>query len=78
VERRETFTRTTFEMSRAAEYFTARELQAQTGQSENRFAAVVLKELLDNGADACEQEGIAPRLALLIDERDTESSTCIL
>jgi DNA topoisomerase VI subunit B len=46
--------RTTFEMSRAAEYMTVRELQAMTGQPQQRFVAVVLKELLDNALDACE------------------------
>ena len=46
--------RTTFEMSRAAEYFTVHELQAMTGQTQERFDTVVLKELLDNAIDACE------------------------
>jgi hypothetical protein len=40
--------RTTFETSRAGEYFDARELQAQTGQPLQNFAAVALKELVDN------------------------------
>jgi hypothetical protein len=50
--------RTTFETSRAAEYFETTELQAQTGQPRRRFADVVLKELTDNALDACEQAGI--------------------
>ncbi len=49
-----------FETSRAAEYFTARELQAQTGQPMNRFPEVMLKELIDNGLDAAETAGVAP------------------
>ena len=44
--------RTTFEISRAAEYFDAKELEAQTGQPRDRFAAAVLKELTDNALDA--------------------------
>ena len=52
--------RTVFETSQAAEYFTVRELQAQTGQPRERFAAVALKELVDNALDACETAGIAP------------------
>jgi hypothetical protein len=38
-----TLERTVFETSRAAEYFNATELQAQTGQPLDRFAAVALK-----------------------------------
>jgi DNA topoisomerase VI subunit B len=56
--------RTTFEMSRAAEYFTVRELQTMTGQSQQRFAAVVLKELADNAIDAAEIVGVAPCLCV--------------
>ena len=52
--------RTTFETSRAAEYFDVKELQAQTGQSSDMFPAVVLKELVDNALDACESDCIAP------------------
>jgi DNA topoisomerase VI subunit B len=54
--------RTTFEMSRAAEYFTVRELQTLTGQQQHRFVSVVLKELLDNATDAGETAGVAPVL----------------
>src|SRR6516165_999642 len=59
--------RTVFESSRAAEYFTLAELEAQTGQPAERFAAVVLKELVDNGLDAAEAERRAPevRISLL-------------
>src|SRR5262245_39391181 len=52
--------RTTFEMSRAAESLTVRELQAMTGQPQQRFVAVVLKELLDNAIDAAETANVAP------------------
>jgi len=54
--------RTTFEMSRAAEYFTVRELQTLTGQQQQRFVSVILKELLDNAIDAAETAGVAPVL----------------
>jgi DNA topoisomerase VI subunit B len=60
--------RTTFETSRAAEYFDARELQAQTGQPLQNFATVALKELVDNALDACETAGVAPDIR--IDVRD--------
>jgi len=54
--------RTIFETPRAAEYFDARELQAQTGQPRSEFATVVLKELLDNALDAAETAGVAPEV----------------
>jgi DNA topoisomerase VI subunit B len=56
--------RTVFETSRAAEYFTVRELQAQTGQPRERFAAVALKELVDNALDVCETAGVAPSIVI--------------
>lgn len=49
-----------FNISRAAEYFDVKELQAQTGQPVNAFGEVVLKELIDNALDACESVGIDP------------------
>ncbi len=56
--------RTVFETSRDAEYVDLRELQAQTGQAREQFAAVILKELVDNALDACETAGIAPRVTI--------------
>src|SRR5690242_18309423 len=58
------FQRTMFEISRAAEYFDAKELQAQTGQTADQFASVVVKELVDNGLDACETAGVAPEIRI--------------
>jgi DNA topoisomerase VI subunit B len=49
-------------MSRAAEYFSVRELQALTGQQQHRLVSVVLKELLDNSIDAAETAEVAPVL----------------
>jgi DNA topoisomerase VI subunit B len=62
--------RITFETSRDSEYFNVRELQAQTGQPAEMFAAVAFKELVDNALDACETIGIAPRV--FIDLREQE------
>jgi len=53
-----TLIRTHHTIGRAAEYFTARELEAQTGQPRTMFAAVVLKELVDNALDAAETTGV--------------------
>ena len=49
-----------FQISRSAEYFDVKELQAQTGQPVAKFGEVVLKELIDNALDACESTGIEP------------------
>lgn len=56
--------RITAEISRAAEYFSVRELQAQTGRPASEFAVVVLKELADNALDAAETAGIAPEITM--------------
>ncbi len=59
--------RTVFETSRAIEYVDKRELQAQTGRPFSEFAAVVLKELVDNALDAAETRGGEPKVAVSID-----------
>jgi len=56
--------RTTFETSRAAEYFYDHELEKQTGQPKHNFATVALKELVDNVLDACETAGVAPKVSV--------------
>ena len=61
--------RTAFEASRAAEYFDAKELQAQTGQRVENFASVALKELMDNALDACESAGVAPEVEIDVEDR---------
>jgi DNA topoisomerase VI subunit B len=59
--------RTHFSTGRAAEYFDAKELAAQTGRPRHEFAAAVLKELVDNALDAAETAGIAPEVRVTID-----------
>ena len=56
--------RTTFETSRAAEYFDARQLSTLTGVPTSEFASVCLKELIDNALDACETAGVAPEISV--------------
>jgi len=56
--------RTTFETSRAAEYFDGRQLSALTGVPQTEFASVCLKELVDNALDACETAGVAPQVGI--------------
>ncbi len=52
--------RKTFEASRLIEFCTRKELTIQTGQPVAAWPLVVLKELMDNALDACEEAGVAP------------------
>jgi DNA topoisomerase VI subunit B len=57
-------TRVAFRVSRLMEFCTLRELQNQTGHSYNDWALVVLKELMDNALDACEEAEVAPAVSI--------------
>src|SRR5215216_4275680 len=61
--------RTTFETSRAAEYFDQAGLSKQTGQVPSRFAEVVIKELADNALDAAEYARVAPEVEITAQEK---------
>lgn len=65
----EALTRTTFRTSRLLDFCSRKELVAQTGHREELWPLVVLKELVDNGLDACEDAGIAPVLDVVVDDR---------
>ena len=56
--------RTHFTVSRSAEYFDVKELQAQTGQPVSSFGEVVLKEIFDNGLDTSESVGNDPEIEI--------------
>lgn len=55
-----TLQRETFELSRAMEFFSERELIAQIGHDRDYWPVALLKELLDNALDACESADLAP------------------
>jgi Histidine kinase-, DNA gyrase B-, and HSP90-like ATPase len=59
--------RRTFSVSRAADFLEARALVSQTGQPEDRFGNVVIKELLDNALDACETAAAPPEITVTIE-----------
>jgi Histidine kinase-, DNA gyrase B-, and HSP90-like ATPase len=59
--------RTTFEVSRASEYFDARQLSMLTGMPQAEFAGVCLKELVDNALDACETAEVAPEVGISVE-----------
>ncbi len=53
-------TRKAFEQSRLLEFFTQKELSLQIGTGPSGWAVALIKELIDNGLDACEGAGIDP------------------
>ena len=65
-----TLTRTTFEMSRALEFFTERELQMQIGFPRGWWPIALTKELIDNGLDVCETAGVAPEITVTLETLD--------
>lgn len=56
--------RTVFATPRAAEFLEPRALQAQTGQPQDRFGHVVVKELIDNALDAAETAARPPVIGI--------------
>ncbi len=60
--------RTTFKTSRSLDFFSQKELVAQTGHHVSDWPLVILKELLDNALDAAEEAGIAPVIVVTVDE----------
>jgi hypothetical protein len=63
---RRKLTRVVFQVSRLMEFCTKRELQNQTGHSIYDWPLVVLKELVDNALDACEEAEVAPVIEVII------------
>ena len=60
--------RTTFRTSRLMEFCSEKELRAQTGHSPAEWPLVILKELVDNSIDACEEANITPEITVIMDE----------
>jgi Histidine kinase-, DNA gyrase B-, and HSP90-like ATPase len=61
--------RTTFRTSRLLEFCSRKELVAQTGHEPEAWPLVVLKELVDNALDACEEAGVAPEIGVQVEPR---------
>src|SRR5262245_22796578 len=59
-------TRVPFKVSRLMEFCTKRELQNQTGHGVEQWPLVVLKELMDNALDACEEAEVAPVISIAV------------
>jgi DNA topoisomerase VI subunit B len=58
--------RVAFTVSRLVEYCNEKELVAQTGHESHTWPRVIIKELVDNAIDACEEAEIAPVLKVAI------------
>ncbi len=63
----QTFDRTTFSTSRLMEFFTEKELQMRMGYPKALWPLVLLKELVDNSLDACENAGIQPKIEITLE-----------
>lgn len=59
-----TLNRKHFETSRLLDFFSEKELIAQTGHQVSEWPLVLIKELFDNALDACEEAGIAPKISV--------------
>jgi DNA topoisomerase VI subunit B len=55
--------------SRLTEFCSRKELTNQTGHSSQEWPLVLLKELVDNSIDACEEAGIAPHVEIEVSDQ---------
>src|SRR4051812_46737002 len=60
--------RTALVTSRLLDFATRKELTAQIGHEPDAWPAVIVKELIDNAIDACEEADVAPDIAITVDE----------
>ena len=58
--------RTTLRTSRLLDFCSRKELIAQTGHPPDAWPLVVLKELVDNALDACEEAEVAPQITIQV------------
>lgn len=59
--------RTTFTTSRVMDFFSERELVTQTGHGRHEWPLVLVKELIDNALDACEDAAVPPVIEIRCD-----------
>ncbi len=60
--------RETFSTSRMLDFLSEKELTAQIGHAKSAWPLVLVKELIDNALDACEESSIAPNITVMVDE----------
>ena len=74
--------RETFRTSRLLEFCSQKELVTQTGHSVDQWPLVILKELVDNLLDGCEETDVPPKADIVVWHRQlcicrlTESAMC--
>jgi DNA topoisomerase VI subunit B len=56
--------RTTFETSQLTRFFTPKELALEIGHEREQWPLALVKELIDNGLDACENSGTPPQIEI--------------
>ena len=61
-------TRTTLRTSRLLDFCSRKELIAQTGHEPGCWPLVILKELVDNALDACEDARVTPQIKIIVDD----------
>jgi DNA topoisomerase VI subunit B len=59
----------TLKTSRMLDFFSEKELRTQTGHDKGDWPQMVLKELLDNAIDACEDAEIPPVVSVRVDDQ---------
>lgn len=64
--------RTTLATSRLMDFCSEKELVAQTGHPKESWALVILKELMDNALDACEESDLAPVISITVRKNGIE------
>jgi hypothetical protein len=67
-----TLERVAFKTSRLAEFCGQRELTAQTGHPPDQWPLVIVKELVDNALDACEEAAVAPEISVEVSTARSE------
>ena len=58
--------RSTFRTSRLLDFANEKELTAQTGHPPAEWPLVIVKELVDNALDACEEAGVTPEISVRV------------
>jgi hypothetical protein len=58
--------RSTFRTSRFLDFASEKELTAQTGHPSKEWPLVIVKELIDNALDACEEAGVPPEISVRV------------
>jgi len=71
---KEKLKRTVFEQSRKLEFFTEKELEMQIGHGVEWWPVALLREVIDNALDSCENSDISPEIWI---ETDDASFTVI-